>query len=264
MYSDTNYYEAHGVTDPAGILQGVSLDVNAAVHELGHTLGLHHIEGQQSINGTNYSEVMASQQYPPLTPIAFLNQASRITDTLRSVVTENPVYYLKRYIDGDSDPYLRSEGIVPGSYDTSTVFNNLRVWFSGFTGSQTLYNVELISSTGDDDGNSAQHFDSITLDQLSQQMISVPLDGTLSLVASSTLDGQPDVVLASGDPTDPSNLSIPVNAGLMQAQLEIFSNSQFSTLSDVTINALVVPEPALISIALGGMIWTCWSRRARV
>jgi hypothetical protein len=243
---------------------GQSLDVNAAVHELGHTLGLRHVDTSyvEQSSGTTFYEVMRNTQYPAGTPFRFIDARSNITDANLAYLTHNPVYYLRRYIDGTSDSSLQVNGTVPGTWDTSSLLNDLRVTLSGTGGENTMYNVSVILGTGDDQEQTLAHFSQITLDQLHQQSFNVAAGSSLSLVGASVLGGQEDIVFSMGNPMTPANLIVPINSGVLTGDLVSLSGSSYTPLYTLTVTSTEVPEPTFTAFAAGCFAYLLLSRRA--
>ena len=233
---------------------------NLVVHEVGHTLGLKHINPWFDTNSQNYPDGKDIMDYGWNWPEGFTNGVWHVYEppddaSARQDTTHNPVYHLKRYVDGLSDDYLVSQGIEPGSWDTLSGSVALTTSLRMQPSDQLLYDVYVAAGFGADEMQVLAHFDVISLTDLAQQTFALDPGELLQLIASSAQGGGWDTVLATGDPYQEVNVLLEPIKGELQAFLQAKADTGpgYFTLADVTVASEFVPEPATLSLlALGG------------
>jgi hypothetical protein len=218
-------------------------DAETVVHEVGHSLGLLHVNpGTRTTSEGLIKEVMFAPEVPGALP-RFINAVSdhdsfNVADTL---YTHNPLYHLKRYLDGYTSNQLEALGILPGTWDLP--FTDLISMHLDFGDTQrTLYNVVLLrSADGTNSVSPIAQFDAITLAELEQKRFHLVPGTCLSLVGSSTPGGESDLVLSTGDPSIEASRFVPADAGLMAVTLQQIIDTAFQVISEATTTGELVP-----------------------
>jgi hypothetical protein len=188
-----------------------NLDAESAAHEVGHSLGLRHVDPSSADPLNNEAMDLDFSSDPQ-----FTNTISDITD-VTSFATHNPRYHLLRYIDGWSPTQLQNEGIAPGTWDSGTsIFTKL-----SFQGTNLrLHNITLYAAGADVESTFVlEQISSATLSELSQRSFTIPKGMTVTLLASSEEGGSPNVISATGDPFVAENQHVAVDAATTQFSL---------------------------------------------
>ncbi len=181
-----------------------SLDAESAAHEIGHALGLRHVDPSSAADPNN-QEVM--DLFPSVSP-EFINAVSDVTD-FASFSTHNPLYHLLRYVDGWSTAQLQNAGINPGSWDIGSSVNT---HFSFQNSNLRLYNITIYASGGSAESSfTLEQIPSATLAELAERSFSVPEGLGVVLLASSVANGSPDVISSTGDAFSATNQIISPN-----------------------------------------------------
>ncbi len=236
------------------VQQDAEYDAETVAHEVGHALGLRHVDPDSTADPLDISIM----DYGPPSPNhgeQFIDAVSDVFDRF-SPYSHNPVYHLKRYVDGTSHEELVSQGTDPGSWDT-TLWEKIVTFFDFGDSDRTLYDVYLLGGEGDADTMlTLGYFDEITLSELEMLEFELAEGSSLQLVASQTPGGELDTVLASGDPYNPDNTFVGAIAGESQAFLQAYSTSGagYVTIEEVTVAGVLVPEPSTIILLLTGAL----------
>lgn len=218
-------------------------------HELGHSLGLRHVNPGGAEIMDYYDDVGVSDR--------FTNSVSPITEPPTDSgfplsKDHNPLYHLKRYVDGLSHTALAQQGVAPGEWDQGFLERvTLRLGFGA--DDLTLFDVYLFAGDGDADSLlTLAHFDQITLSELSDLEFELSSGSFVELLAASSLGGSLDTVLATGTPYNDANLSIPVTNGQVSALLQRHASTQegYSTLGSATVTGSTIPEPSVVGLLL--------------
>lgn len=228
-----------------------------AAHEIGHTLGLRHVLPGQA-------EIMDYYENPNET---FQNIVSNVREKpidsgTELYMTHNPVYHLRRYINGETDGDLRDAGISPGSWDLK-LFDKAKAQLDFGAADYQLYQVTVLADANSDDSlQTLAYFDSISIRELSQLDFLLPSNTGLSLLASTTSDGPVDITLAR---ISNGELESVISLGLKNSDdLGLYridpGSSNFAWLSEVKLVVTAVPEPSSAVLALIGTA-IIWSRR---
>jgi hypothetical protein len=204
---------------------------------------LHVNPGTRTTSEGLIKEVMYAPEVTGALP-RFINAVSdhdslNVADTL---YTHNPLFHLKRYLDGYTTHQLEAQGILPGTWDLP--FTDLIAMRLDFGDTQrTLYNVVLLrSSDGTTSVSPIAQFASITLAELEQKRFHLVPGTSLSLVASSTPEGESDVVLSTGDPSIEESRFVPADSDTMAVTLQQLNDTAFNVIADATTAGELVPR----------------------
>jgi hypothetical protein len=237
------------------------LNAETVAHEVGHSLGLRHIDPAGSIEIMDY-------QFTATEAERFSDQPFNIKEKPMpggKVHSErhNPVYHLKRYVEGASPSELATMNLVAGEWDQegglfSAISSDLSFTLRDGTSAAdfTLYDAYVLATEGDpDESRTLDFFPQITLADLASKSFEL-LDGDgIEFFASSAPGADPDIVLATGSPFD-DQLVFP-EIGNVSALLQMVDSSTagYRTLADVIVTAEAVPEPdAELLIALAAAL----------
>ena len=242
----------------------VEFDSETVAHELGHLLGLRHIDPPGDVSIMDYDttpgdfELFQDGVYNIWEPPGDAPPQGEIFPD-----THNPVYHLSRYVDGIPHEDLVAAGVLPGTWDLpGDVFEDLDNSFSFSLPSSmpaaegaspagtspldmTLYDVVILRMQGDPSTpDTLATFAEITLADLAQQSFRVTEGEGIGILAASIQGGARDIALAEGDPFAPNALVMYPGLDQLQGFLQIESGSPagYDTLVDVTIQVTIVPE----------------------
>ena len=169
-----------------------NLDAESAAHEIGHALGLRHVNPTTATDPSDEEVMDLDFSSSP----EFINAVSDVTD-ITSFSTHNPLYHLRRYVDGWSSAQLQNAGINPGTWDNGSTISTR---FSFQNENLRLYNITVFASGGSAESSFAlEQISSATLAELSGRSFAVPEGLGIVLLASSTTNGLPDVISSTGD-----------------------------------------------------------------
>lgn len=175
-----------------------NLDAESAAHEIGHALGLRHVNPPAGADPTDEEVMDLDFSSSP----EFINAVSDVTD-ITSFSTHNPLYHLHRYVDGWSSSQLQNAGINPGTWDNGSTISTR---FSFQNENLRLYHITVFASGGSAESSFAlEQISSATLAELSGRSFAVPEGLGIVLLASSTTNGQPDVISSTGDAFSATN-----------------------------------------------------------
>jgi len=181
---------------------------DTVAHEVGHLLGLRHVN--PAIDDDPFDlEVMDYDnpyEFTRQSSGMFVNAVTDIWDR-GSTDTHNPAYHLNRYIDGISSEDLVGKGIIPGTWDTSSVeMVRTRV---DIDLEETLYRVHVQGGfpCGDSGGslNTVAYYEQITPAELAEMVFLLPEGSLFRVLGASVEKGPLDMVLSVGDPQEESN-----------------------------------------------------------
>lgn len=243
----------------------VEIDAETIAHEVGHLLGLRHIDPPGDLPIMDYD--YATRGDVELFTNGVFNIWESPGDPNGTIFAEthNPMYHLRRYVDGVPHEDLIAMGILPGSWDLpGPVFEDLEAAFSFRLAEgtdMTLFDVIVYKAEGDPTGkvDVLARFAEITLAELAAQSFRINAGEGLGLFASSLFGGKYDISLAPGNPFESSSFVVYPGQGQLEAflQMEADNPAGFLTLADVTLTASVIPEPStttLMSLALVCMV----------
>ena len=175
------------------------VDAASAAHEIGHALGLQHVDPNTGIDPLHEEVMQTVGDFTGPFP-KFINAVTVGSDSSLSKkgTTHNPLYHLLQFVDGWSPIELHAAGINPGSWDSGSPTT---VRFSFQNASLRLHDIMVFASGGNSESTyMLDQIPSATLYELSQRSFTVPEGMGVVLLASSTTNGEPDVISSSGDP----------------------------------------------------------------
>jgi hypothetical protein len=251
--------------DPASP-EDVERTAETVTHEIGHMLGLRHI------NPPGVTPVMDYDASPGVTE-RFSTGAFLITEPPEPGghifdMFHNPAYHLLRYVDGVPHKDLVALGIEPGQWDDPLEeINDVIISFAAdaiaaqsltlAAGKETtLFDVQVVKAFGaPDEIEVLAHFDQITLAELANHSFRITELEGIGIFAASTLGGEWDIALAPGDPFTSPGLALYPGAGPVQGflQMEADNPQGYETLAALTLDVIRVPEPATGLMLLIGM-----------
>jgi hypothetical protein len=236
----------------------VELDAETVTHEVGHVIGLRHVDPPGDIEVMDYDTADGDVE-------VFVNTVSMIREPPQDggafqVHTHNPVYHVNRFIEGVPHAELVAQGINPGTWDsTETTISILGIEFSFFAPGLKLYDVSILRTEGaPDEVTTLAHFDEITVEELAAMTFEIDDGNGVGLLASSSLGGSLDIALLLGPPGDSEFLTFYPRADETRGWLQMESSvaAGFETLTEVTITARVIPEPSAALLIVVGVVMT--------
>lgn len=232
----------------------LQVDTETAAHEIGHALGLRHVNPSAADDPSN-QELMDYGHSAGYVG-RFTNAVSEITEPpwdpphapgVGEGISHNPRYHLRRYVDGMSHDQLDALGIHAGDWDLILDGDlppgaNVKTSFDLGTFNQTLYDVYIMS--GDSDLYHAaellDHFDSISGSALEQLSWTVEEGERLRMWAAFAPGGPLDVILATCNPFDEACDGVAAAQGSVVVQLQLITDPQtgsYTTLANGSLQA---------------------------
>ena len=275
--------------------EGPYYAANNIAHEVGHGLGLRHINPYTG----NYIEVMDydSTNNPDVNSNnnafnsleKFTNEVSYIyeppTDARVNSIggaldriinpTHNPTYHLLKYTSGESDTQLADEHVAAGSWDTQPIAADLITGTFKLTDSSISelygFSAMLFSGAGGFESNwyTMAYYDELSIADVENLSFSSSRDFPLYLFASSLPDSdQMDILFGFGDENSPDFNLYDYSGNELNGKIfrYLASENRFETIGSFQGNFTgnsTVPEPA--SILLFGLAtpWIFFKRKQK-
>jgi hypothetical protein len=232
--------------DPADPLD-VEEEAETVAHEIGHLLGLPHIDPPGALEIMDYDR-------PPGDVEEFTNGIFPITEPPRAGGTvypdlHNPVYHLRRYVDGVPHEELVDGQTIPGTWDLpSPVLGDLQTSFAFASTADPmdetlLYDVMVFETLAGDPSEGVRvlaEFPEISLSELAEESFLVSGGEGIGLFAASAADQSHDVALAPGDPFLAQAFVLYPGWGELEGflQVEAATPAGFETLATVMLQIL--------------------------
>jgi choice-of-anchor C domain-containing protein len=234
-----------GATLLSGTLGSVEDVAETTAHEIGHLLGLRHVSPSPEAN-----DIMTFQNHNDRQAELFTNSVLSITDN-SSDLTHNPVYHLRRYVNGEPDALLVANNIIPGTWDLPTGSAVIKTQMVFDMMNVALHDVSVLAVYPDGESVLLGQFGDISLDDLAAQSFDMVVGTKIELLAASRASGAIDTILACGDPTVAGNAGVPVGIGTITGFLQtasLDSPSGYVTLAGATVTGAAVPEPSSLTL----------------
>ena len=242
---------------------------NTTAHELGHLLGLFHVDPDENSIDTLNREIM-DYDATYFAEEGFINASTNMVKTFTPEEyyskKHNPVYHLKRWVNGESHDDLIAGGTIPGEYDKRTWWDKIKI-FLGLDVNESntmLYDVHVLAGMSDCDDNLdvVSHFEQITLGELSEQEFFLGYYGLIDLLGASQPGGELDTVLAMGNPEDGTGVFIDSENGTVAATSWTVADAGYTELATCSVSHESVPEPSIfVLLAMGALGLLAVARR---
>lgn len=266
-------------------------------HEAGHAFGLMHIN---PIEGNGVEVMDYYPRYQNLIPNEieeFYNQPAEIvhkpwdSDDPRAVLEReemgdmhNPVYHMRRFVNGDESSDLIAQGISPGNWDLKSL-ETILLAFDRISSDMGIYNISILGLSGfglkdyESQAEGKVFYDAISPFNNSILKFFVPTEFSFQLAGmSDPASDFYDVYFGFGDPMNPQLTWGDFQRDLFEGSIFTFSeNSEtFSSIGSFAAHAenritylnpdgasaaAVVPEPSTIFLFASGVLGFIVKRR---
>jgi uncharacterized delta-60 repeat protein len=245
--------------------------VKTIVHEIGHCLGMVHIDprhlptppaisGPVQSNGLAWNQCVmdygAPTTSPPLnTPISFFgdpawcanpgaSSATRFDFDSRTggdrFATSNEKFYLQQWVEKK----IPDIGLTAGDYEkfdfTLPDYNACNARFSMAT-SQTLHNVTITQESFTGESIIVGEYASLTPAQWSALQLDLPSQGKITMVGSTSPSlSEADVIMVAAPTGQPMDFAIPLSGTVPLEMLQLTGTSTFTTIGVGEVQRTVV------------------------
>jgi hypothetical protein len=245
---------------------GLEYVAETIAHEVGHALGLMHVDSDGRSGAVEVMDYDATKNDAE----RFLNAVTPIVGYPNGVltqtgVTSNPVFGLRRFVDGLPDSALASAQlpILPGDLEGFSPLTVGATVYKVSAGDEPLYDVQMLlggSLVGESLFVPHQVVPISSVSQISTLLKSLPLGLSFELFAASAPGGPLNIAIATMDINGSEQFEIPLTGHSIHFVLNKYDvDGSITTLATGQLGN--VPEPSSMMLALAPLCASVLARR---